>query len=142
MICDVQTTLLDKGALTSTGTTVSNAYDTGIEKSDLGRGRPIRAKVTVDTAFTTGAGGTLAVNYIQSANSDLSSPDILATLLPATGVSGLTAGASLYDGVLPSNTKRYVGFQNIIATGAMTAGNLTEQFVLDTNSAALYPAAT
>lgn len=143
MIEDVQCVLFDKNTPTSVATVASNSYDTGpgAVSNNLGRGRVIRVKVTVDTTFTSGGAGTLAVNYVQSANSDLSSPDILASV-PVTALAGLVAGNSLLDIVAPDNTKRYVGFQAIVATAAMTAGALTAQLLLNTNSPSLYPAAT
>lgn len=140
MIMDAQTALLDKVAITSTGTTYSNSYDTGVTPGNLGRGRPIRAKITVDTTFTSGGSATLQVNYVQSANSDLSSPDILATGL-AAAVATLIAGTYVVDYVIPDNTKRYVGFQIVVAVAAMTAGAATAALILESNSP-LYPAAT
>jgi hypothetical protein len=141
MIMDKQTVLRDNVALTAVATTVSDAYDVGAGKSNLGRGRPLRAKVVVGTAFTSGGAGTLQVNYIQSANSDLSAPDVLVTG-PVNALAALTAGASLMDIVLPDNTKRYVGFQEVIGTAAMTGGKITSAIVETTNSAGQYASAT
>jgi len=88
-------------------------------------GMPLRAIAVVTTAF---AGGTsLQVNLIQSANSDLSSPDVLASGA-VTAEASLTAGAKLLDVPMPDTTKRYLGFQ-YVTVGTHTAGKVTAGIV-------------
>jgi len=84
-------------------------------------GIQMRAIVKVTTAF---AGGTsLKAQLIQSANSDLSSPDVLIDG-PVVAEANLTAGATLFDYPLPDVTKRYIGFQ-YVTVGTHTAGKVT-----------------
>jgi hypothetical protein len=139
MITDAQTRLLNAAAITAAGTLVSNSYDTGAGGSpaaNIGRGQPLRLKATAGAAFVGGTG--LTLNYVQSDNPDLSTPDIL-----GTKVAGATpaAGSDLWDIHLPQNTKRYVGV-TVVSTGTYTAGNLSVNIVSDTRSDTAYPANT
>lgn len=108
MILDAQTLLWDAAALSSDAAS-SNTYDSGAAGNDIGIGEPLAALITVDVAadFTTG-NETYIFNLIQSANADLSSPDILVsrTILAAD----LTAGSSHIINLPPgAKTKRYLG---------------------------------
>lgn len=120
-------------------TTVStNSEDLLSANRNLGRGQPMRGVVTIDTAF---AGGTsMQPQYIQSANADLSSPDVLATG-PTVVTANLTAGAKVWDFTLPDNTKRYVGFR-YVTVGTHTAGKVTAHIVSDTDYNPYLPSVT
>src|SRR5436189_6056907 len=75
---------------------------------NVGRSFPIRAQALVATAFT--GGTSVSAALVQSANSNLSSPDVLvqgAAIADATAV----AGYELLDTAIPGTTKRYLGFQ-------------------------------
>lgn len=108
MYIDALTLLWDAAALTSDAAS-TNTYDSGAAGNDLTIGEPLVAVIQVDVAadHTTG-NETYEFQAIQSANADLSSPDILALIQPA--YSDLTAGAIV---ILPfpqgSKTKRYLG---------------------------------
>lgn len=137
MITDAQTRLSSQQALTS-GTIVStNSYDLGTAR-DVGRGHPLRVIVTVDTAF---AGGTsVTPNIIESANADLSSPTVIGAG-ETTAEAALTQGAKIMDRVLPKTSKRYIGLQYANA-GTHSAGTVSANIVLDTDSSAQFPANT
>jgi hypothetical protein len=128
MITDRQTWLARAQALT-TGTAYSDAYDAGLAR-DIARGHPIRAVVTVDTAFTGGTNETF--NLVESANADLSSPTVLATS-GAVVEANLTAGAKVLDVAVPKTSKRYIGFQ-FVASGTHTAGAINALLVIDSDS--------
>lgn len=128
MITDKQTWLSQQQALTS-GTAYSNAYDLGSAR-DVGIGTNIRAIVNVVTTFTGGTNETF--NLVQSANSDLSSPDILAST-GAVVEANLSAGKRPMDLVIPATSKRYIGFQ-YVASGTHTAGVIDALFVLNSGS--------
>lgn len=136
MITDRETWLSQQVALT-TGTVVSNTYDRGMV-GDVGLGRNIRAIINVITTFTGGTNETF--NFIQSANSDLSSPDILATT-GAVLEASLIAGTRVMDIVIPKTTKRYLGFQ-YVASGTHGAGAIDAMFVLDAYSGDSFPVET
>ncbi len=127
MITDAQTWLAKAQALT-TGTAYSNAYDNGLAR-DIGRGTPLRALVLVNTTFTGGTNET--VNFVESANADLSSPTVLFGVTPLEAA--LTAGATVMDVTIPKTTKRYVGFQ-FVASGTHTTGKLDALIVIDSDS--------
>lgn len=136
MLTDALTWLASAQALTS-GTAYSNSYDNRVS-GDIGRGTPLRATCYVSTTF---AGGTsLTVNFVESANADLSSPTVL---IPGTAVldAALTAGAKLMDVPLPKTSKRYYGFQ-FVNSGTHSAGAVNALIVTDTDSGDSFAVAT
>lgn len=136
MITDRELWVSQQQPLT-TGTQYSNSYDLGLAR-DMGIGTAIRALINVSTTFTGGTNETF--NLVQSANSDLSSPDILATT-GAVLEANLTAGSRLLDLVVPRTTKRYVGFQ-FVASGTHGAGAVDALFVLNNTSPDSFPVET
>ncbi len=137
MYTDAQLRLSNAQAVAGTGTLVStNTIDLLSTNRNLGRGQPMRLVVTVDTTLAGGTG--LSVQYIQSANADLSSPDVLATVTaPATPA----AGTKIADIVLADNLKRYIGVQ-YVRTGTYTAGALSAHVVSDSDYQPYIPAVT
>lgn len=121
------------------GTVVStNSIDLLSANSDIGRGKQRRVYATLVTAL---AGGTsVQAQYIQSANSDLSSPDVLASGPVVIDAAG-TVGAKLLDVVAPDNTKRYVGFQYVLV-GIHTAGAVSSYILADTPQQPYLPSNT
>lgn len=116
----------------------TNTIDLLSPATNVGRGRPRRAFSTVTTAF---AGGTsVQVNFVQSANADLSSPDILAAG-PTFTTANATLGRVLLDVVIPDNTKRYVGF-TYTTVGTMSAGAVSSYVVADTDRQPYLPSQT
>ncbi len=121
-------------------TTVStNAIDLLSAGRNLGRGYAMRAVVLVGTAF---AGGTsVQVQMISSANSDLSSPTVLASGTVVADANA-TAGAKLMDQTLNDNTQRYIGFQ-YVTLGTHSAGTIGFAGIVDdTDYANTLPAVT
>ena len=135
MYMDAQARPSNAQAIT-TGTQAStDSIDLLTAIDNPGRSGNLRAKVVATTAF---AGGTsLKVQLVQSANSDLSSPDVL-TDGGVIAEANLTAGAVLLDVPLPDTTKRYLGFQ-FVTVGTHTAGAVTGGIVAgtDRNSTAI-----
>lgn len=108
MILDTQALLSDAQAVTADAVS-TNTYDSGAAGNDVSIGEELCIMVTVDTAadFTTGD-ETYAFQVIQSANANLSSPDVLSvrTVLAAD----LTAGAKIHLPIpMGSKSKRYLG---------------------------------
>lgn len=106
---------------------------------NMGRGKPKRAVVKVTVAL---AGGTnIIAQLIQSANANLSSPDVLATGPTVTQANAI-AGATLLDVPIPDTTKRYLGFQ-FTTTGTFTgAGAVQGIFVAESDYNPYLPANT
>ena len=137
MITDRETRFSNAQAVT-TGTQYStNVYDTADGADINGAGNMI-LYVNVGTAFADGT--SLTVNYVQSANSDLSSPTVLATT-GAVVEASLTAGARLLRLRMPSNTARYVGLQ-FVTVGTHTAGTINAGLVRDADTNRAYTAET
>lgn len=110
MYMDKENLLCDAQAFTADANT-TNAFDNGSStpKIDFGAGEAMCVAIQVDVAadYTT-ANETYLFNFIQSANADLSSPDILngRTIV----YSDLAAGAIQYLMIPPKSvTKRYLG---------------------------------
>lgn len=131
MITDAQLRLSGAQSMNGTGTVVStNTVDLLSANRNIGRGQPARGVVTVDATM---AGGTsIQPQFIQSANADLSSPDVLASG-PVVALAGLVAGAKIWDHPLPDNTKRYVGYQYVRVGTFSGAGTLSAHIVSDTD---------
>lgn len=120
-------------------TTVStNTIDLLSPNANIGRGRVRRAYTSATTAFV--GGTSVKVDLIQSANADLSSPDILigGAVVP---VANAGLGRVLLDVAVPDNTKRYIGFQ-YTTVGTFTAGAVSSYLVSDTDRQPYLPAQT
>lgn len=135
MITDRQLIFSLNQAIT-TGTQLStDVYDTGAANININTNRELQVYVAVTTAF---AGGTsLNVNLIQSATSNMASPDVLASS-GVTVTASLTRGAVLLRLAIPRTSKRYLALQ-YVTVGTHTAGNVWGGIVLDTDDA-LIPA--
>lgn len=112
MILDKENQLSASQALTATAVS-GNTIDNGLvtPKRDIGNGEAMELVMCVEVAadFTTG-NETYQLDFIQSANANLSSPDVLASRIIAAA--DLTAG-SIHHMPLPKGaiTKRYIGAQ-------------------------------
>jgi hypothetical protein len=113
MFVDAQCVLSDAQALAGAATTAStNAYDTMAAGNHPDTGAPLCVRVSVDVAADLADGDeTYQFKLVQSANTDLSAPDIL--LETATAYitrAKLVAGYRFYLPI-PSDivTKRYIG---------------------------------
>jgi hypothetical protein len=126
---------------------VTNAPVTSPDTIDLVRARNIardwhhfRVYAWVDTAFTAG-GTSLTVEFIQSSNANLSSPDVLATSGAISTTGGVAAGTVLMDVKVPNVTKRYIGFR-LLQSGTLVGGRVTGRLVETSDSRATYAAVT
>lgn len=127
MIIDALLLLDDAHAYTATAV-CTNSIDLGnpTVKNSIGAGEPMAISVQVDVAadHTTGD-ETYQLDLLQSANADLSSPDVL--LSRVLLFSQLTAGA-IVTLPIPSKavTKRYIGYR-LTAGGTTPTVTLTAQ---------------
>lgn len=102
------------------GTIVStDSIDMLTAVDNPGRSCMLRA-IAVLTAALVGAGSSIRAEFIQSDNSNLSTPDVL-SVGPTFAVAAAGAGTKLLDVPMPDTTRRYCGFQYVI-TGALTTG--------------------
>lgn len=116
-------------AITGTGTVVStDSIDLLSANRNVGRSFGMRMFCNVTVAL---AGGTsIQAQLIQSANSNLSSPDVLASG-PTVALASAIAGAELLDVPIPGTSKRYLGLQFVLVgtftgAGAVQGGVVSE----------------
>jgi hypothetical protein len=107
------------------GTVVStDSIDMLSAHDNPGRNSMLRAIAVLTTGITSGGAATLQAQLIESDNANLSSPRVLATGDQIAVAAG-AQGTKLLDVPMPDTTKRYLGFQYIIGTAALTAGAVT-----------------
>lgn len=127
-------TLFSNNQAVTTGTQYStDKYDTGkANHPNINTGRELQLLAVVTEAFTSGT--SLTVNFVESANSDLSSPTVLAS----SGViaeANLTVGARLMASAMPRTSKRYLGFQ-FVTVGTHATGKIFGGMVRDIDDTA------
>lgn len=108
MILDAQTLLSDAQAVTADAVS-TNTYDCAEAGDDFSRGEPMGVFVSVGVAADATTGDeTYAFEFIQSANANLSSADVLCARTIAAA--DLSAGSVHVVPIPPGSvTKRYVG---------------------------------
>lgn len=126
--------IFSKDQAVTTGTQYStDVYDQGVAGVNINTNRELQVFASVTTDFASGT--SLAVNLVQSANSDLSSPDILI----GSGViveASLLKGTVLLRASVPRTTKRYLGFQ-FVTVGTHTVGKVFGGILRDTDDTAI-----
>lgn len=126
------------------GNTLSQfSYDTGVAGTppdafqavgsiiaDFGRGSPIFPELRVTTAFA-GAGATIKGQVVMADTADLVTGLTMLEETDAIAVALLVAGYRFRLGSVPGGiTKRYLGFQLVVAVAALTAGQFWGEFTL------------
>lgn len=136
MLTDRELTFSNNQAVTTGTQTSTDAYNQGVAGVNINTNRELQIFVSVTTTFASGT--SLQVNFIESANSDLSSPTVLASS-PVVVEASLTKGAVLLRSSVPRTSKQYLGLQ-CITVGTHTAGTIWGGIVRDTDDVAI-PAA-
>lgn len=98
---------------------------------DLGRGHRLRFDARIHAAVTSAGAATVAVQFVSSANADLSANTVLldsGAIGKATLVVGYRFRHASVPGVVPG---RYVGAGVVIGTAALTAGTYSSGLMLD-----------
>lgn len=117
----------------------TSASGGGARDIGIGDDPSMKLLVLVTTAFTTGAGGTLQVNFQGAPDNGSGAPGAFVTYdsSPVYAVSALIVGARLFDQDVPRPppnspaVPRFLQLQYVIATGVMTAGTLKGFIVVD-----------
>ena len=113
-------------AITSTGDTDStDVYNSEVTRPEVG-GKAV-LEVTVDTAFTSGGAGTLAVSFQDSANGSSWRVNTIQTR--AFALDELVEGARLVAIPLPFEVRQYMKVVYTVATAAMTGGTVNARIV-------------
>lgn len=114
------------------GTIVStDSIDMLASNRNLGRGSaPMRMIATVTSALV--GGTSIQAQLIESANSNLSSPTVLASG-PVVPLASAVAGAELLDVPMPDTAKRYLGVQYVTLGTFTTGGTVSAHVVAGTD---------
>lgn len=95
---------------------------------DVGKGAKIPLLVQVTTDMTAAGAATLTVNISTGSTTALGTTIASSAVIP---VADLVAGKQISIDVLPNDiTERYLGIEYVVATGPMTAGNITAGIVM------------
>lgn len=114
-----------------TATAVSTNTIDLLTAQDIGEGENLYVDFKVGAAFTAGGAATMTAQLITSASANLSSP----TVIDQTGaipVASLVAGYRTALRIPPqigSLGQRYFGINYVVATGPMTAGDISARIV-------------
>jgi len=149
MIMDKYSEFADAESLNTGGAgtyNIGDVIDLGEIGRDLGQGQPMYLVVTMDTAATSGGSAT-GVFQVVSDSTATPSTDGTATLHARTyaiPVATLVAG-NRYVIPLPAHDptyERYLGFQQVTAVAAFTAGKVNAFLTLDPIGWKPYPDAS
>lgn len=122
MILDSQEVFSAAQAVTATGDTAStNVLDT-LAAQDEGIGEDATLFAKVDTTFTSGGAATMQVVLQTSADN---STWVDAAVGPTIALAGMTAGAVVYNQILPVGLRRYLRVAYRVGTAVYTAGNIS-----------------
>lgn len=136
-IVDAQTQLSLAQALTAGTTASTNSYDSLLATNNIAAGEELSVEFTVDVAAS---GTSVQVQIIQSANANLSAPDVLVSTDVTFMNTAFFSAGKRFTISIPENlkTKRYLGVQYILtaATVTMTAYMMPSNF---TQNEQVYP---
>jgi hypothetical protein len=133
MIIDAQNRPSNAQSIATGPSTVvsTDSIDLLTANRNVGRSFPMRAQALVGTTL---AGGTsIQAQLIESANSNLSSPTVLASG-PVVALANAVAGAELLDVNVGGTTKRYLGFQYVLLGTFTGAGTVNAHIVAETDN--------
>lgn len=123
----------NQSVASAVGTIVStDRIDLLTANRNVGRGVPMRAVTHLTAALTSAGAATIQAQLVESANADGSSPRVLATG-DTIALADAVAGAELLDVPVPDTTRRYLGFQYVIAGATTTGGTVSSHIVAGTD---------
>lgn len=142
MIYDFQNMFSQAQAITSTAN-ATNVIDLVKTAQDIGVGESLFILFTVTTTFSAGGAATLQIALVTDDNSGLSSPVTLQDQVAVIPVASLIAGFELpmriYPTAFQGPMEKFLGVVYTVATGPMTAGNMTAGIVKDIQRWKAYP---
>ena len=125
MILDKENLLSDDQAVTATADS-TNVIDLGL--GDNGPGTVLEIFAQVTTAFTAAGAATMVLTLTTDSVAAMSSEVTLYTSA-AIAVADLVAGYTFKIRGLPDGAEQFIQMQYTVATGPMTAGNITSGVV-------------
>lgn len=132
--------MFDEAAALTVTRNSTNVIDLLRAGQDIGNGENLWVEVSVPTAFTAGGSATLQVELVTSADAALGTPTVLHDQSAVIAVATLVAGFVLQFRFPVHNTMlRYLGLIYTVATGPMTAGNITAGIQKDIQRTKAYP---
>lgn len=133
MITDAQNRPSNQQAITGGPSTIvsTDSIDLLSANRNVGRSFAMRMHAVVTAAL---AGGTsIQAQLIESANSNLSSPTVLASG-PVVPLASATAGAELLDVPIPGTSKQYLGVQYVLLGTFTGSGKVSAHVVAETDN--------
>lgn len=143
MILDNNLVFADAVATGNTGTRIlGDVVDLDVAR-DIGAGKPLYVIVTIDTAITAGAGGTIQFKVTSADDAALTTnaEDHLVSV-NYDAASGVAAGTIVLSAALPAEGMtygRYIGVRETVATANTTAGKVNAFLALDGKAYKAYP---
>ncbi|MFD2232771.1 Bbp16 family capsid cement protein [Phaeospirillum tilakii] len=130
MILDERTEFCDATTL-NTGAAgtylLGDVIDLGKTGLDMGQGNDLYLVIQVDTAATSGGSATATFKLASDAQPAIATDGSASVhiVTDTIAVASLTAGKTVYAGVLPRGTyERYLGLLQVTGTAAFTAGKV------------------
>lgn len=140
MIMDELLEFADATALNTSGTDTDNIgdiIDLGAAGQDIGNGQPLYLVVQVTTAVTSGGSATVQFSLASDATTTIAvdGTQTIHFLSAPIAKADLTAGKTFVFPIPPGGDvktyERYLAFQTVTATAALTAGNVNAFLTLD-----------
>jgi hypothetical protein len=135
MIIDKLLQVSNKQAVTATAES-TDAIDSGNAYTDVGFDSHLFMVFTIDVAFTAAGAGTLQCAIMDSADGSTFTNVVQSAAIAKTA---LVKGAIVAVLALPPGLRRYVKAGYTVATGPMTAGQISAEIVYDYPKHIAYP---
>jgi len=140
MIMDETLEFADAVALDTSGTDtdlIGDVIDLGVAR-DIANGQPLYLVVQIDTAVTSGGSATVQFSLASDAVAAIATDgnQTIHYLSDAFPVASLTQGFSIVvplpmGGAVSTGYERYLGFQTVTGTAALTAGKVNAFLTID-----------
>ena len=144
MIMDAELLFSGSQALTSTAVSTivsTNVVDLGpLDSGNLYRnihyGNPVYITGRMTVAGASSGSATLTVNLVTDNNEGLTSTSLVEALTGAIAVASLTKGARLFASPIDKtkNLEQYLAVTYVVATAALSAGQITTAIVSDVDA--------
>lgn len=134
-LTDIYTTPSIAASLSTAGATTGLIFGTAIDttnRRDVGEGEDLYIDIYITTAVTSAGAATLGFNFVTADDSALTTNLTVLYSTPVIAKASLIAGYRFPVVELPKGVlyRRYMGFQQVIGTAALTAGKATCALVM------------